>query len=457
MNKKFGLVKVLLAIIVLLVAMVLAFSGCKAEAAPPEEEEPVKEEITEEAEEVPEEVEEKVKISFHGWMYAEEEAGGVRVLNMAKEKFETENPNIEVELVALPYEATLEQLTIKVAAGEQPDITLIDVAWLGQVVGMKAAEPLDEYISPEMKADFFPATLQQVTVDGKIYGLVWNDNPNALCYNKTLMAEAGLDPNSPPKTMDELNDMIKKISALGDDVMGIGIQNALESLSVDYFHIWLWNNGGEILDDKGNVIINNDAGVETVQWLKDLVDMGHMKPGLYIREIRVLFAQNKCGFMIEGPWITGILRTESGKGEAFDKEWSVVPIPKGPAVDIDQGYNHPSSHVIILSPTSPHKEEAYKFMEFIISNPEITSAWYDGTGMFPSPKSLLEEEKYQTEFIQTFVKAMEATRVPNSWGPKYPEIAEKVAAALQEVTLQGAEVKPTLDKLAGELEKILAK
>ena len=464
--------KVLLWLIVSLmsISMIAAFSltGCKeaVEEAPAEEEAveeaPAEEEAVEEApaEEVIEEEAapvEKVKVAFHAWMYAEEEAGGVAVLNQAKEKFEASNPNIELELVALPYEATLEQLTIKTAAGEQPDMTLIDVAWLSQVVGLGAAEPLDDYISPEFKEKFFPATLKEVTVDGKIQALVWNDNPNGLCYSKTLMSQAGLDPNSPPTNMDELNNMIEKISALGDDIMGIGIQNALESLSVDYFHSWLWNYGGEILDDDGNVVINNEEGVEAVEWLKSLVDNGYLQPGLYIREIRVLFAQNKCGFMIEGPWVTGILRAESGKGEAFDEEWGVTTIPKGPAVNIDQGYNQPASHVIVLSPTSPNKEAAFKFMEFLVSDSEITSAWYDNTGMFPSVKDLLQEEKYQDEFVQTFVKAMEATRVPNAWGPKYPEIAEKVAAAFQEVTLNGADVQTTLDTLAGELEKVLEK
>ena len=271
------------------------------------------------------------------------------------------------------------------------------------------------------------------------------------------MSQAGFDPNSPPKNMDELNDMIVGISNLGDDIIGIGINNALESLSVDYFHEWLWNYGGEILDDDGNAIINNEEGVEAVEWLKGLVDNGYLQPGLYIREIRVLFAQNKCGFMVEGPWITGILRSESGKGEAFDEEWGATTIPKGPAIDIDQGYNHPASHVIVLSPTSPNREAAFEFMEFLVSDPEITSAWYDNTGMFPSVKDLLQEEKYQDEFVQTFVKAMEATRVPNAWGPKYPEIAEKVAAAFQEVTLNEADVQTTLDALVGELEKVLEK
>jgi multiple sugar transport system substrate-binding protein len=455
--------KLLLWLIVLLISIsiISAFSltSCMepaeepAEEAEPAEEEPAAEEPAEEAEPA----EEKARIELHAWMYAEEEAGGVAVLNQAKEKFEAANPNVEVGLVALPYEATLEQLTIKASAGEQPDMTLIDVAWLAQVAAMGATEPLDEYISTDLKEKFYPATLEEVTVDGKIQALVWNDNPNGLCYNKTLMSQAGLDPNSPPKDMDELNDMIAKISDLGADIYGIGINNSIDSLSVDYFHPWLWNYGGEILDESGNVVINNEGSADAVEWLKDLIDQGYAQPGLYIREIRVLFAQNKCGFMVEGPWITGILRTESGKGEAFDEEWGATPMPKGPAVDIDQGYNHPSSHVIVLSPDSPNKDAAFKFMEFLVSDPEITSAWYDNTGMFPSVKNLLEEEKYKDEFVQTFVKAMEATRVPNAWGASYPEIAEKVATSLQEVTLNAADVKETLDTLALEVEGILGK
>lgn len=419
----------------LLFCLVLTFVSM-LEAAPPEQE--------------------KIVISFHNWMSAEKTSGGISVLEAAEKKYEKLHPEIELDVVPLPYEETMSQLTVMTAAGKQPDVTLIDVGWLRAVAAMGGIEPLNDYISEELKNDLLPATWAEVTLGDTIWALPWNQNPNNIVYNRNLMKQAGLDPDKPPKNMDELNEAIAAISALGEDIYGIALDTSKWFLAADYLHPWLWNFGGKFLDENGKPAFNNEAGVEMVKWLKGLVDKGYMKAGLNIRDLRVLFAQEKVGFIVEGPWIKGILQGESGRGEEFDAVWDATFIPTGPGTaEHEHGFCNPSSHILVLSNKSPHKKEAFAFMEFLISDKEIVDDYMANTGLMPVRQSLLTDEYRKDPKVGPFVAQMEYTRVPEGWGPKWDAAAETYMAAIQKILVEDADIQKTLDEAAEEIEWIL--
>ncbi|NPV53916.1 MAG: ABC transporter substrate-binding protein [Firmicutes bacterium] len=398
----------------------------------------------------------KITISFHSWMAAEKTSGGVGVLEYAEKLYEKEHPNIDINTVPLPYEETLNQFTVMSAAGNAPDITLIDVAWLAQIAAMGNVETLDEYLPKSMVDDMFPSTLAEGRIRGKLYALPWNQNPNCMVYNKTLMKKAGLDPETAPRTMDELDKAIAAIGNLGPDIQGIALNGTLDAFSADYLHPWLWNFGGEVLDTKGNVIINQEGGVKTFKWLKNLVDKKYMKAGLGIREIRVLFAQEKVGFMLEGPWIKGILENLSEKGTEFNKEWAMVPIPKGPAIKGEYGYANPSSHMLVLSKASKHKKEAFDYMKFLVTDPRVTRDYFANTGLMPILKSqLMSWSEFKSPFAQAALLQMQYTRIPNAWGPKWQGLGTAIMKATQKVLMENADVITTLNALAKELQRML--
>lgn len=399
----------------------------------------------------------QVVIDFHSWMAAELEAGGVEILHEAKAIYEKENPHVTINIVPLPYEETLSQFVVMSAAQNAPDITLVDVAWLPGLVAMGEIKALDEYFEPDVLEEFFPATLGEVTVKDQIFAFPWNPGPNAVVYNKTLMRKAGMDPEAYPTNFDGLNEAIAKISALGPDIQGVALNMTLETLCADYMHPWMWGFGGEILDDQGNVIVDQEAMVETLKWVKSLVDNKYMDAGLWIREIRILFATEKVGFMLEGPWIKGILDGTSPKGEAFREEWASAPMPAGPAITGPIGPTHPSSHVMVMSKQTKHPEEVYRFMKFIATDPRITRPWLRNTGLLPVAKSQLNEwEELKDPYSQAFIKQMMYTRIPNAWGPHWGTIGKDFMIAVQEVVMEGAEVQAALTKLKGKIERTLA-
>lgn len=248
--------------------------------------------------------------------------------------------------------------------------------------------------------------------------------------------------------MEELNEQMAAISKLAPDVYGFGIQSSMDTLSADYFHTWLWAFGEEILDEKGNVIVNQKGAVDAVAWFKKAMDNGWSPKGQYIRKIRILFSQRKLGFMLEGPWIAGILRGLGMK----DEEWGVATIPGSPATG-KIGYCQPAHHILVMSKQSKNKEWAWKFMEFIISDPEVTKIYFQNTGLMPVIKHLYVDEVYTDPLVQVSFEQMKAMKKPNVWSsPRYAEAERFFMVALQKVMLKGTDPKKALDEAAENLK-----
>jgi len=85
---------------------------------------------------------------------------------------------------------------------------------------------LDDFDPKIGTYDWIPGIKTAVSRDGKMYAMRVNSGVQARLYNKDLYKRAGLDPEKPPETFDELLTVVGKISALGDEIWGHYIPTA---------------------------------------------------------------------------------------------------------------------------------------------------------------------------------------------------------------------------------------
>ena len=195
---------------------------------------------------------------------------------------------------------------------------------------------------------------------------------DVLFFNTKLMADAGLDPTKLPQTMDEFYETAKAISALGTDANGNKIWGYVTAtdrseLSANIFNAWLFNFGGDVLDADGKVIINNEAGVAALTFMKKLVDEGIMPAGFPFRDQYNLMANYQAGGFSDGSYARDVLRITSGKGEEWDKDMAVAlhPVAVGdPANPADHKsiFHH---HTLVLFNQCEYPEEAFNFIKFL--------------------------------------------------------------------------------------------
>jgi ABC-type glycerol-3-phosphate transport system substrate-binding protein len=127
-----------------------------------------------------------------------------------------------------------------------------------------ALRPIDDLIAnTQFDMDvFFPALVEEVTWMDRTFALPANTASYAFFYNKTLMAEAGLNPDRPPKNWNEVREYSKVMSHYDDQgrmlVAGFlppfsgGHTGILGNLSIAALQSWQL--GADYVSDGGTVV-----------------------------------------------------------------------------------------------------------------------------------------------------------------------------------------------------------
>lgn len=187
------------------------------------------------------------------------------------ERFNAEHPHIQVDLIPVPggY-ANASHLIAAEVSGDLPDLIYVDRGVITdlKVTGiLKDLTPYIESAGWNLPAEWFPATLGTVVHRGRYYGVPRDGFPmSVLAWNKKLFAEAGLDPNSPPASMEEMPALHRRLLRLDSDGiarqlafipwMGVGQYGLVQAL--------LWGSNWWDPHDQ-RVIVDSPRNVEAFQ------------------------------------------------------------------------------------------------------------------------------------------------------------------------------------------------
>lgn len=182
-------------------------------------------------------------------------------------------PNITVNETPKPFGDIWTANIAAVAAGSgMPDVIVEDRPQLVQ----RAQDEIDINLAEYAKRDgidgseFWPFTWNEATVNGDPYGLPFETDVRVLYYNKQAFVEAGLDPEQPPKTWDELWAYADKLDKKNED--GSWARIAFHpDLGNAGWNLWARANGAELVQN-GAPAANDPKLAETMDWIKQWYD-----------------------------------------------------------------------------------------------------------------------------------------------------------------------------------------
>jgi multiple sugar transport system substrate-binding protein len=152
------------------------------------------------------------------------------------------------------------------------------------------------------KNDFLPSSLQIGNFGGKQYGIPMQmfDSTN-LYWNKDLFKAAGLDPEKPPTTFDELETMAVKLTDASKGQYGFGM---FASAAPQWYAVFIKGNGGDVVDMANNKsVLNSDANMKTFDYLHRLAFTENVSPkstgGVAMDN---LMQSGKLAMYLNGPW-----------------------------------------------------------------------------------------------------------------------------------------------------------
>lgn len=181
-------------------------------------------------------------------------------------------PNVQITETFKPFGDIWTANIAAVAAGTgMPDIIVEDRPLLPQRARDEIATNLQPYIDRDQydTSVFWPFAWQETLYEEASYGIPFETDVRVLIWNKQALAEAGLDPETPPTTWDELETYADALD----------IQNADGTYQrVGFFPLWkagveFWartNGWQQVVDGKPNY--NDPAFIETLTWIKGWVD-----------------------------------------------------------------------------------------------------------------------------------------------------------------------------------------
>ena len=275
----------------------------------------------------------KVKLVVWGLQSGKETAG----LDAQVAEFERRNPDIDVSLLAMGAGGMNPQKLMTAIVGSvAPDVINQDRFTVGDWASRDTFLPLDDFINKQSKSDpqairkenYYPATWLEAVYKGRPYAIPTGVDDRLLFYNRKVFREAGLDPNRPPRTWDELKAYAVKITQLNKDksYKRIGF---IPNYGNSWLYLYSWQNGGEFMSPDGRTCtLDNPYSVEALKYMVDVYDElgGYNKAKVFESSFQGAeqdpFFTGKVGMVITGSWnVSTIARYAPGL------DFAVAPAP----------------------------------------------------------------------------------------------------------------------------------
>lgn len=309
-------------------------------------------------------------------------------------------------------------------AGNAPDILQVfEVGTATMMAAKGAIQPVQEMSEKAGRAinpdDFLGAVAGYYSSnEGKLISMPFNSSTPVLYYNKDAFKKAGLDPEKPPKTWQELHETAKKLRESGQEC---GYTSSWPSwILLENFAAWhnipfaSENNG--FGGSSTRLQLDNPLFLKHITFLADMSKDGTFSYGGRGDTANALFTSGKCGMF------TGSSGNRANILKTGEFEFGTSSLPYYSDV---QGA--PQNSIIggaSLWVFAKKSEDVYKgvteFFHFI-SSPEQAAAWHQNTGYVPVTKAGFEKTKDSDFYAKNVgadvaVKQLNASTTENSRG-----------------------------------------
>lgn len=386
-----------------------------------------------------------------------------KVLEDLIAKFNKSSKNVMVKGVSNgSWENHHPKLLTAISGGTAPDCANIGSDYIQEWAHNGALIPLDNMIKKDKVdlKDFYPVCLEMGKYNGKLYGLTLNNDTYALIWNKELFKKAGLDPNKPPKTIEELDAMAEKLT-IKDDKGGYKQMGFMPDYPWGHMDVYIPAFGGKPYNPKTKKITANDPNIiRMFEWelsyykkynAKSLSafksGLGQYATGSYP------FYTGQVAMVVEGEWQANFIPLYAPKGFS----WGAAPFPSPKNKPGAYGSCYAIGSVLVIPKGAKHSKEAWQFIKWM-EKPANGGKFSAGIANNPPFKSLAKNpEFFKDSRSIVFLKLLEKASV-------WPKInigsmyMSELGSAEEAILIAGTKTpKQAMDELTKKMQKELDK
>jgi multiple sugar transport system substrate-binding protein len=361
-------------------------------------------------------------------------------LDVLAEDFMAENPEAEVQVTPVPWEAAHDKIATAIAAGEVPDVSLVGTTWMGEFAATDALDPTPTDLIDE--GSFFEGAWDTTVYDGTSYGVPWYVETRLIFYRSDLAEQAGVEE---PTDWDSLKAMAAGVQEAGAR-WGLNLQPGGTG-AWQTFMPFAWQNGAAIVDDEGEYALDSPEMVEALEYYasyfsEGLASTAVAQPG----ELESGFVDGSIGGFVSGPWHVGLVEEQGGEG--FEEQYALAHMPEQDAATSFVGGGN-----LVVFQEAQNRDGAWKFVEYL-SRPEVQQKWYETISDLPAVESAWESGALADDpKLALFGEQLQDAQSPPAV-PTWEQVAAVVDGQIEAVVVGGADPAAAVAEMQAQAESI---
>ncbi len=354
------------------------------------------------------------------------------------EQFEQDNPDVQIDVTAIPWDAAHNKFQTAIAGGNTPDLAMVGSTWMADFGDAFATVPA------EIDTDgFFPGALSTTELDERAVGVPWYVDTRVLYYRTDLAQQAGW--TQAPTDWDELQQLAADMQDKAGADFGIRLPGGNDSFQGA---MWMpWSAGAELTDGDAWTLDTPEMATG-LEYYTSFFDEGlaDANADASAGATESEFVAGTTPMVVEGPFLRGQLELLGGEDFAQQYATAVLPADTG-SVSFSGGAN------LVVFERSENVESAWKLVRWL-SEVETQAAFYEQTGDLPALEAAWDAPALSEDpSLATFGEQLQTAKAPpvtTSW----VQVAAKGDQALEQLRRGGADVASVLQKLQADAEAI---
>ncbi|MGI5195796.1 extracellular solute-binding protein [Streptomyces sp. CA-288835] len=350
------------------------------------------------------------------------------LVSLAKE-FEQQNPDVDVKITPVPWDAAHDKLTTAIASGNVPDMSVIGTTWMAELAAMNGFQATPTSIK---SSDFYPGQWDTTKYKETSYGVPFIANTMVVYYRTDLTEKAGIK----GALAGDWDGYVKDLKAIQDTA---GKQNPKMRNATGWnigFNSWIfwlplvWQQGGDIYEESTKKFtFDSPAVAEALKHYASIPKQG-LAPTDKTESLPAFQGGQNATYQ-EGPSVVGSLRKDTPKLESV---WKTMPLPysKQPA-----GFAGGSDLAVFKD--AKNSDAAWKFTKFLSEPANLAAYAKDSGAMPPSPAAWDEAQLSNDEKMKAFDEQLKVSKAPPAI-TTWQQIADAIDSELEKLSLGKATV-----------------
>lgn len=386
-------------------------------------------------------------------------------------RFNASQDTYEVETIYQgSYTDSINKLIASIRSNNVPTLIQLDDVSTQIMIDSEEITPIQKFIDEDHYdlSDFDPKVLSYYRIGGTLYSMPFNLAGPILYYDKELFREAGLDPERPPATLEEVREYSERLVQRDADGNATRYGIALH-ISPWIFEQMLAKQGALYVNHENGrdgrateAVFDSEEGRKILRWYKEMIDDGlALNAGTDSATAMLSISTGQAAMAMESTAALSAavaLMSVSGEDPA---RLGTGPLP-APASEAEGGIVLGGASFWLLR-RLPEEEQrgAWEFIKFAAS-PEQQAQWHADTGYFPSRLSAydlpaaVDRERRYPQFKTAIDQLRGSPDTPATNGAllgPFRSVRDRVTQAFQQVLSAGGDPDARLAAAAKQATK----